>query len=271
MLRRFPLRAALLAAAASSFALVACSDDSNPTAIRTGKFGQFNLGETTTPNAEMGKIKICGPVGNSATFTMSAVATGNGTTQLLTPVTVNAGVCEVVATGTGSGNNWSDVTLTQTSPGFLSATAERNGDDNITTESFSNGATILINEHHGWAITFVNTPPGQGCSPGYWKNHTGWPAPYAPNQLFSSVFENAFPGKTLQQVLGLGGGGLNALGRQTVSALLSAQAFGAANYGMSAADVIAAFNGVFPGGDYNTLQSTFGALTDVDGRVCPLG
>ena len=110
---------------------------------------------------------------------------------------------------------------------------------------------------------------GQGCSPGYWKNHSTWPAPYTPSTLFSAVFENAFPGKTLQQVLGTGGGGLNALGRQTVSALLNAQATGV-NYELAPLDVINQFNAVFPGGDYDTVKNSFEALTDINGRICPL-
>jgi hypothetical protein len=110
---------------------------------------------------------------------------------------------------------------------------------------------------------------GQGCSPGYWKTHSAWPAPYTPGTLFSAVFENAFPGKTLQQVLALQGGGLNALGRQTVSALLNAQA-NDVNYELSPLDVITQFNAVFPGADYTTLKNSFEALTDINGRICPL-
>ncbi|MFZ2523648.1 MAG: SipW-dependent-type signal peptide-containing protein, partial [Minisyncoccia bacterium] len=62
------------------------------------------------------------------------------------------------------------------------------------------------------------------CSHGYWKqsqHFDNWSG-YLPTQQFSSVFENAFPGKTLLQVLQLGGGGLNRLGRETVGALLNA-------------------------------------------------
>ena len=110
---------------------------------------------------------------------------------------------------------------------------------------------------------------GQGCSPGYWKNHSTWPAGYSPNTLFSAVFENAFPGKTLQQVLATGGGGLNALGRQTVAAFLNAKALGT-NYDLTAQSVIDQFNAVFPGGNYDSVKNTFEALTDVNGRICPL-
>jgi hypothetical protein len=46
------------------------------------------------------------------------------------------------------------------------------------------------------------------------------PAPYAPSTPFSAVFDDAFPGKTLLQVLQQGEGGLTALGRHTVAALV---------------------------------------------------
>src|SRR3990167_8974581 len=56
----------------------------------------------------------------------------------------------------------------------------------------------------------------EGCSPGYWKQSqyfSEWPSPYTSDTLFSSVFEDAFPGKTLLQVLELNDGGLDSLGR----------------------------------------------------------
>jgi hypothetical protein len=109
---------------------------------------------------------------------------------------------------------------------------------------------------------------GEGCTPGYWKvfvHLDSWVG-YSPNDLFSSVFENAFPGKTLLQVLWQGGGGLKALGRHTVAALLNA-ANPDVEYGMSAAEVIAAFNEVYPDGDYDGLKME---LEDLNEQGCPL-
>jgi hypothetical protein len=113
---------------------------------------------------------------------------------------------------------------------------------------------------------------GEGCTPGYWKqpHHFGsWTAPYKPNDQFSKYFENAFPGKTLLQVLSSGGGGLTALGRHTVAALLNGASSGV-DFGMSDEEVIAAFNAVFPGSkdEYNELKDEFGTLNE---RGCPLG
>jgi hypothetical protein len=106
------------------------------------------------------------------------------------------------------------------------------------------------------------TPPqgGEGCTPGYWKqeHHFDSWVGYSPNQLFSSVFEDAFPGMTLLEVLSQGGGGLNALGRHTVAALLNSTALGG-DYEFTTAEVIQAFNNVYPssGVHYLILKNQF--------------
>ena len=81
------------------------------------------------------------------------------------------------------------------------------------------------------AFASMNTSPGgqwatcQGLSHGYWKTHAPWPPPYAPGNLFDTVFTGGgYPGKTLLQVLELGGGGNNPLARDIVGALLNAAA-----------------------------------------------
>ncbi|MDH3224417.1 MAG: hypothetical protein OEO23_11935, partial [Gemmatimonadota bacterium] len=79
------------------------------------------------------------------------------------------------------------------------------------------------------ALSVPDVPPpppggGEGCTPGYWKqphHFDSWTG-YDPEDLFSSAFEDAFPGMTLLEVLKQGGGGLKALGRHTVAALLNA-------------------------------------------------
>ena len=109
----------------------------------------------------------------------------------------------------------------------------------------------------------------EGCSPGYWKqsqHFDDWALPYTPTTQFSIVFENAFPGKTLLQVLGQGGGGLNALGRQTVAALLNS-ANPDVDYTYTTAEVISMFNSIFPGGDYSSLKDDFELQNTI---FCPL-
>jgi len=127
-----------------------------------------------------------------------------------------------------------------------------------------------------WITAGLKVPPppggGEGCTPGYWKqshHYHAWTAPYEPTTLFSDVFDDAFPGMTLVQVLRQGGGQLIALGRHTVAALLNG-ASGGVDYDLSAAQVIAEFNDVYPGsnGEYNTLK---GYLETFNEQGCPLG
>ncbi len=115
------------------------------------------------------------------------------------------------------------------------------------------------------------TPPQtpEGCTPGYWKQEQhldSWTAPYTPTTLFNDVFADAFPGMTLMQVLKSEAGGLNALGRHAVAALLSA-ASPEVDYPMSVADVIGAFDAAFASGDYETLKNRLDVLNN---QSCPL-
>ncbi|MBT8121731.1 MAG: hypothetical protein KJO10_04265, partial [Gammaproteobacteria bacterium] len=121
---------------------------------------------------------------------------------------------------------------------------------------------------------YCNPPQGgEGCTPGFWKQEHHFAAwlnpPYDPNDLFSDHFEDAFPGMTLLEVLEQGGGGLEALGRHTVAALLNT-ATADVSYGFGTSqDVINAFNAVHPGSndDYNDLKNEFSGLNE---QGCPI-
>ena len=85
------------------------------------------------------------------------------------------------------------------------------------------------------------------------------------------VFANAFPGKTLQQVLSLGGGGLNALGRHTVSALLNSASIGTPNFPITTTQVMSAFNSAYASKVYEPTKNYFESKTDAyTGITCPL-
>ncbi len=112
---------------------------------------------------------------------------------------------------------------------------------------------------------------GEGCTPGYWKqahHFDSWTAPYTPDTPFADVFEDVFPGRTLLDVVSRNGGGLNALGRHTVAALLNAASAGV-SYDEALADVIGQFNHVPPGtkSAYNQLKNSFEAYNE---QGCPL-
>jgi hypothetical protein len=69
----------------------------------------------------------------------------------------------------------------------------------------------------------------KGCTPGYWKNHeAAWNAPYDPSDDAATAFgvpPDTFGGDTLMEALWNGGGGLDALGRHAVAALLNSVEF----------------------------------------------
>ncbi len=159
-------------------------------------------------------------------------------------------------------------------PGFTPAPCDQGGDDQLDNDC-SPVRTLLDPGEVDRSFDFGYCEPpnvGEGCTPGYWKqpqHFDSWPAPYTPNTLFSSVFEDAFPGMTLVQVADQGGGGLIALGRHTVAALLNGANDGV-DYGPSAQDVIDMFNDVYPSGndnDYTNLKDVFEGLNE---SGCPL-
>lgn len=146
-----------------------------------------------------------------------------------------------------------------------------------TTITGTNSASAEYGLEWGTALVFYNTftppppPPGggEGCTPGYWKqkqHFDSYPTGYLPTDLFDTYFANAFPGKTLVQVAGQGGGGLNALGRHTVAALLNAASSGV-SYDLSVAQVIAGFDAAYASGNYEAQKNIFEGFNE---QGCPL-
>ena len=93
-----------------------------------------------------------------------------------------------------------------------------------------------------------------------------WTSPLTPSTQFSSVFANAFPGKTLLQVLSAGGGGLTALGRHAVAALLNTASLGV-DYGMATAGAVDAFNAAYASGAFETQKNIFEAANEKGCRL----
>lgn len=82
---------------------------------------------------------------------------------------------------------------------------------------------------------------GEGCTPGYWKNHLDdWgPTGFSPTDDFDTVFNVDFfdPDITLLKAAKMGGGGVKKIARHGTAALLSA-AHPAVNYPYTVAEVI---------------------------------
>jgi hypothetical protein len=246
-------------------------------------------GDGTTDPSPPQSVFLCkvGATGTTATF--SVTATG-GTVIDPTP-TANAGtlggdlVCIPIWNGEGLAEGvTANVTITETAwtPGQklnVIITLEGNTWTNYGTEDGlplpeNKSVTISVTRSVGAQVYFKNItedrpPSGKGCTPGYWKqpqHFSSWVG-YSPTDPFGSVFENAFPGKSLVDVLGQGGGGLKALGRHTVAALLNASS--GVNTQLTTAEVIAKFNAAYPGTgeSYTMLKNEFEALNELG---CPL-
>jgi len=234
--------------------------------------------------ANFEEFELC-KYGSSATFSYSVTTYGGagktlpGAPQTGT-ISLNDGECRIVALYGGFG---ADVTVSETGAqsGFHLDRIDVSVIDGGGTTKTSNVAqpvTEFISGTGGGGLRgalaeFFNvanpSEGGEGCTPGYWKQEQhfdSWPAGYLPGDLFSKYFEDAFPGKTLLFVLWQGGGGLNALGRHAVSALLNAASSGV-DYDLSVQQVINGFNGVFPGGDYEGQKNIFAGFNE---QTCPL-
>jgi hypothetical protein len=111
----------------------------------------------------------------------------------------------------------------------------------------------------------------EGCSPGFWKQEHHfhyWPEPYMPDTTLGFF---ATPGDssplTLLQALDLGGGGLNALWRQTVAALLNA-AHLEIDFPFETEDVLSLLQDALSTGAYEPLKDLFEQANE---GTCPLG
>lgn len=135
-------------------------------------------------------------------------------------------------------------------------------------ENGETSASVTLSDQVGgnvwFKFKFAEEPPsgGEGCTPGYWRqeHHFDSWTDYAPTDLFSSVFDDAFPGQTLLDVVWARGGGVNALGRHAVAALLNA-ASGGVEYDYTEAQVIELFNAAYASGDRRTIE---GQKTEFD-------
>ncbi len=115
----------------------------------------------------------------------------------------------------------------------------------------------------------ADTPPGgdEGCTPGYWKNHTDSWVGYTTDQNYEAVFGvDASFDKTLLGAAQQGGGGEKALGRHAVAALLNAANPGV-DYAFTESEVIAMVQQAYASGDFEGIKNTLEAENELG---CPL-
>jgi hypothetical protein len=141
-------------------------------------------------------------------------------------------------------------------------------------------STTVTDSDPAWVIC----PPrgDEGCTPGYWKqpHHFDSWVGYQPNDTFEEVFTRMItvrwgaPGErphpvgdpTLLQALQARGGGINALARHAVAALLNAANPGV-NSMYTVGEVIGMFQAAFDSGDFETTKNT---LMEANEFGCPL-
>lgn len=113
-----------------------------------------------------------------------------------------------------------------------------------------------------------------GCSQGFWKNHLDeWGATGCnTTDDFDDTFEcDAFdPDVTLLEALKLGGGGLHALGRQAVAALLNA-GHPDVDYALTPGEVIDKVQQAIESGEYEATQKELEEYNAHALGGCPLG
>ena len=258
----------------------ACSD------VSTGPRGpSFNV---TPPGPTQSKICKYGPVG-TYTFTISSDAPLFGTMLVSSPLSITVadehGTCVFIHQ---SGNGTDNLVIRETPlpagivvesiiTGAIGDGCQTDGSLCAVEHTGTDNVTISPNATTGFYAAFYNapgdTPPppptgGEGCTPGYWKNHLGSWTGYSPNADFDATFGvNVFsPNVTLGKAIALEGGKINQLARHATAALLNASHSGV-SFGATTAEVIAMVQAAVASGDYETTALL---LDEMNNRGCPL-
>ena len=165
-------------AVAGLVALTACTADSTPTGLAAPGAARLALGPVADDTPVKGQLKICKSASSNVSGTFEAVRApvGVGSTgTVLATATVAPGECVVIAEDDGGNGIASDITVTETSAGFVSASlvqinAVWQGSDVIAAPvPVADGVTYRINSFHGSVVTYVNTvnapppPPPAVC------------------------------------------------------------------------------------------------------------
>lgn len=114
--------------------------------------------------------------------------------------------------------------------------------------------------------TTTTTPEdGEGCTPGFWKNHpeswTGFSTGDTLEDVFDVPDDLNLDDKTLLEALEEGGGDVDALLRHAVAALLNS-ANPDVEFGLTTGQVIEATNEALASGDYESTKDMFEGLNE---------
>ena len=145
------------------------------------------------------------------------------------------------------------------------------------TELKFEGANDITNVH---GVKLEVCSSNEGCTPGYWRSHLeSWEElGISPETKFGEMFGllesetitiNLYPNRifdpTLEEAVNAKGGGLNALVRHSVAALLNSQS--AINYPLTSEQVVLSFYEAYSSQNY---EDTKNMLTELNENGCPL-
>lgn len=178
------------------------------------------------------------------------------------------------------GHSWDSDTITINIPGGTASTTAQ-----LFSEPVNQNPDSLLWEVAALSVCQQSSggeeEGDEGCTPGYWKNHTGsWAGTgYSPGQTTGSVFSgaSAFPSLASQTLLQSlqGGGGPGTTGaakillRAAVAALLNA-AHSGVDYPRTTAEIIADVNAALASNHRNTMLELASELDDDNNGGCPL-
>lgn len=262
--------------------LVAACDQSPVGPSPTPQFLHDPGPAPSAPSTE--QLTVC-KLGSSGSFTVS-YSPDPGNPIVTGAFDLNAGECVHVAT---SGfTSTATIVETGVQMGFHLASIDVQTSGTVvtapTTDVPTSTAVVTFGENpdgmggvppSGATVTFTNEqdppPPGdEGCTPGYWKqsqHFDSWEG-YATGDDFDTVFgvDLFSPDITLLQALNLGGGGVNALARHAVAALLNAASSGV-DASLTEAEVIQLVQDAETSGDFEAAKNTLAASNELG---CPL-
>jgi hypothetical protein len=268
-------RAALVVLCAAA----ACSDRSDPATAPKAVGGPLfrESWEYGPYYPEPNLVKVCSFGVDANSGIVSTYAVLATLPSVVTPQwTMDLYSCRTVWQGSANAT----VTLTHLPPsnGALDRIVVLGGMNEDFRDTVTSGTTaqVTVDPAVGavfWVKVRTHTPVvtlPQGCTPGYWRQrqHFGqWAAPYRPNALFSEIFNvGRIPGLRLRDAVRLTGGGINALRRHTVAALLNA-ASPAVHYPLSVQEVIAEYNAAVLAGTFRAQKDRFATFNELG---CPL-
>jgi hypothetical protein len=246
----------------------------------------FAYGADPTPGPTQVTVPITISHGSAAAARQASllVVAGDGEPTRPDRIDISNNPSVVNSLDGSTGFDWDNEQITIAIPGGVGSTTVQ-----LFSEPVNQNPDSLLWEVGALRLPLPATPPPppnelpgtEGCTPGYWKNHTrSWSGTgFSPSQSTGSVFSgaSAFPSlasKTLLQSL-QGGGGPGTLGaatillRAAVAALLNAAHTGV-DYSRTSAAITSDVNAALTSGSRQTMLNLAAALDGDNNLGCPL-